>query len=248
MTIRIDYAGFTMKGPVRAENEDNCWCLDECLPLHHEDAEMSGSVSAGPFAWFAVFDGMGGAVHGETASYLAARELGEQIVLKKNGLAIGDAESCLMMNKRVLEYVMMNRTKGMGSTAAALCFDEERIHGFNVGDSRCYVFSEGKLNMLSEDHAVFSSITGRGHLTQCLGIPEEEFVLEPKEMSQEYRAGDLYLICSDGLTGAVSDSRIAGMLSSGGSLKEKLLRLRDAVTRRGAEDNTTVLLIEIAEG
>ena len=247
MKMRIEYAWFTMKGPVRANNEDNLRYPDECLPLHHEDAEMSGSVPAGPSAWFAVFDGMGGAVHGETASYLAAKELGEQIVLKANGLAISDAESCRMMNARILEHVMVNRTKGMGSTAAALCFDEDHIHGFNAGDSRCYVFSEGTLRQLSDDHAVFSPITGRGQLTQCLGIPESEFVLEPKEIEEQYRTGDLYLICSDGLSGALSDKRIAGILSGSGTLNEKLLRLREAVTKRGAEDNTTVILIAVRQ-
>lgn len=196
---------------------------------------------------FAVFDGMGGAAAGEAASYLAAAEFGRWAG-RSSGLRRGEENAiCRAMNQAVLTYAKAHRATGMGATVVSLCFDEAGAYGFNIGDSRCLHFSEGRLYALSTDHAIVSPVTRRARLTQCLGIPETEFVLEPAVFSVGYRIGDIFLICSDGLTSMVGPVRISGVLSAEATLVEKLEALREMVFRRGAEDNVTIILFEICE-
>ena len=244
---RIRYEGICIQGDVRINNEDNLLWAGRCLPLVHGDMRegLSGIASPEGGAWFAVFDGMGGEVFGEAASYIAAREMVQQEKLGAAGCPLDETALCRMMNRKILDYAKANHAGGMGTTVAALRFAPEKITGFNLGDSRCYVFSGGELQRLSEDHTVVSPLTGRGQLTQCLGIPEEEFLLEPALFSFDPEKSCSFLLCTDGLTGAVGDLCIQTVLSGKGSLKEKLHLLTDAVCRKGAEDNTTILLFEI---
>ncbi|MBQ4425516.1 MAG: serine/threonine-protein phosphatase [Lachnospiraceae bacterium] len=245
----IHYAGLCLQGLVRKNNEDNYRIPEGCLPMIHGDKEpFSGSVRPGPWAAFGVFDGMGGEMCGEAASYTAAAAFDGWSVRRSGSFHAEEAEGlCRALNREVLSYAARHRAPGMGSTAAALCFDADGIRGFNIGDSRCLMFSEGALSVLSTDHVVLSPITRRARLTQCLGIPEEEFLLEPAFFSAPYREGDLYLLCSDGLTGVVSHQVIEEVLSEESSLSDKLARLREEVFRRGAPDNLTILLLAVTE-
>ena len=244
METMIRYAGLCLQGLVRVNNEDNLWYLNGCLPMIHGDLPaFHGSVAPGPGAAFAVFDGMGGEAMGETASYLAASEFGRWAE-RSCGLVQGEETAvCSAMNREILSSASKKRM--MGTTVVSLCFGKTEIYGFNLGDSRCYRFSEGKLYALSTDHAVVSPITRRARLTQCLGIPESDFVLEPTVFAADYLKGDLFLLCSDGLTSMVSPVKLQSVLEGQGDLTEKVESLREMVFRRGAEDNVTILLFEI---
>ena len=240
MNEKINYVGCCLTGLVRVNNEDNFSVCGRYLPMIHGDAErFEGTFLRGAHTAFAVFDGMGGETHGEAASYLAAKEFAED-TLHDEELAL-----CRQMNRRVLEYAKEADAKGCGTTAVTLCFDDDTIHGFNLGDSRCYRYSRGELHALSTDHAVTSPITRRSRLTQCLGIPEEEFLVEPSLYRADYVAGDIYLLCSDGLTGSINPVKIEGALSDKKPLSEKLSALKELVFQRGAEDNLTMILFEI---
>ena len=247
MRITIDYAGCCLTGLVRVNNEDNYYCAGQYLPMVHGDVPaFTGTLLPGRAAAFAVFDGMGGEERGEAASFLAAEEYarggqcaaGSAVYLEETAL-------CRQMNRRVLTYAKEHHVSGCGSTAVTLCFDTEDIHGFNLGDSRCYRYSGGKLTAMSKDHAVTSPVTRRSRLTQCLGIPEEEFLVEPALYRADYLPGDLYLLCSDGLTIAVNPVKIESVLSEKAPLPGKLEALRELVFQRGAEDNVTMILFEI---
>lgn len=237
----IRYAGCCLTGLVRAGNEDNYCCAGTYPPMVHGDIPLfEGTVSPGRKAAFAVFDGMGGEQYGEAASFLAAKEFADT-----SGSEPDEAALCRQMNRRILEFADRNHAGGCGTTAVTLSFGEEAVHGFNLGDSRCYRYSGRTLTALSTDHAVASPVTRRSRLTQCLGIPEEEFLLEPKLYRADYLPGDLYLLCSDGLTGPVSPVKIESVLSGSGSLRDKLNALRSLAFQRGAEDNITMILFEI---
>ena len=248
MNIRINCTGCCLKGLVRVNNEDNFYCAGQFLPMDHGDIPaFERTVIPGPASAFAVFDGMGGEQYGEAASFLAAAEFADAV----NDFAVSPAAPdetalCRRMNRRILEFARENHAGGAGSTAVSLFFDREDIHGFNLGDSRCYRYSGGVLTALSTDHAVTSPVTRRSRLTQCLGIPEEEFLVEPALYRADYVPGDLYLLCSDGLTAAVSPVKIESVLSDDAALADKLEALRELVFRRGAEDNVTMILFEIS--
>ena len=248
MDVKIGYAGCCLTGLVRVNNEDNYSCAGEYLPLEHSDRlPFEGTAVPGRSSAFAVFDGMGGEACGEAASYIAAKSFSR--AFRHSAMRafppVQEPAICRHINRQIVEYAKENRAPGCGTTAVTLCFDTEDIHGFNLGDSRCYRFSRGQLSALSTDHTVTSPITRRSRLTQCLGIPEHDFLVEPALYRADYLPGDLFLLCSDGLTGFVSPVTIESVLAAGDSLSGKLSALTDAVFQRGAGDNVTILLFEI---
>ncbi len=236
MTYSVEYAGLCIQGLVRRNNEDNIWCADRCLPILHTDEEqkLSGSFLTGKEVRFAVFDGLGGEKRGEYASFLAARAFGREEKDTPESLTGS-------MNHDILEYARKNRIYRIGTTAVGLSFTENGLCGFNIGDSRCYRYSGGKLTQLSVDHTD-GGLFGGG-LTQCLGMPKEE--LHPAVFSVPYEEEDQYLLCSDGLTKMIGDQRIGRILSEKKTAAEKLQIMKNIVLRKGAPDNTTILILEI---
>lgn len=242
MLYKIEYAGFCIQGLIRKNNEDNLWCNDHCLPIIHTDEErdLNGSVYAGRDAGFAVFDGMGGEERGEAASYVAALEFGKRI-----GTGDSEQELCRAMNRKVLNYADTHRIRNMGTTVVGLKFNRDKIQGFNLGDSRCYLYTDRKLKLLTEDHTITSLWSGREMLTQCLGMSEKEFTLEPYVFTEDYRVGDIFLLCSDGVSRILQDKRLLEILSTRKTCHEKMVVLKEVVLKKGAPDNATALLFEI---
>ncbi len=246
MSFTVEYAGFCIQGLVRNKNEDNICCGDKYLPIVHTDdiKGLSGVFSTKEQKHFAVFDGMGGEKSGEVASYLAARTFSSYSG-PAGGVFADEAKKITEeMNCKVLDYAAGNRIISMGSTVAALFFKDNDIRGFNIGDSRCYLYENGGLRQLSVDHVIKGSSGYSGYLYQCLGISEKESVLEPSLYSAQYKEGDIILLCTDGLTGLVGEKRIGRVLRKKISLEEKLQELKDIVVLKGAVDNTTILLFE----
>lgn len=130
----------------------------------------------------------------------------------------------------------------------------------NVGDSRAYLYRDGELEQLSIDHTERGSLQRlrkefgltqedgmpemKDVLTQHLGVSEEDFLLEPyiSGMSSLY-AGDIYLLCSDGLSGMVTDSIIQEVLESSCNTMQKAQQLREIALKAGGRDNITLLLL-----
>ena len=239
--FKIHYSGLCVQGLLRKRNEDNLWCVDHCLPIVHTDEErnLSGIVYQGDNARFAVFDGIGGEAKGEVASYYSAKAYGNaEHDLEADTVA--DA-----MNQKVLDYTWKNGIRQMGSTAVALIFGKEFIHGFNIGDSRCYRFRKGALSLMSTDHVIRDNGQYHGYLTQAIGMTEQDRPLSPDSFSSAYEDGDIYILCSDGLTKMVSDRRIQSVLQEKQLISEKLQKLKDIVLKKGAVDNTTIFLFEV---
>lgn len=244
MTYRIEYTGFCIKGPRRRNNEDNLLCAGTCLPAGHEDFTLAvNQITVGDDRWLAVFDGMGGEAKGEYASFLSAR------AMAKASAGTKDPERITReMNQAVCDYAASQQSPRMGSTVAAVCFSETGITGFNVGDSRCYRMRKGCLQRLSKDHARPVAAGNQKLLTQHIGIEESDFTLEPHLFCSDCRAGDQYLLCTDGVTDQIMDRKIREILAAPASLGEKLGALRSRLEARGVPDNSTALLVRIAEG
>ena len=247
---QLHYAGFSCTGLVRRSNQDNFWCLGRSLPVVHGDEEVfSGIFIPEGKQWIAVFDGLGGEQQGEAASGLAAKEFGRQTPALSGRVFPKDAgeamqELCLAMNEEVCSYAAENKIQRMGTTAVGLCFDREAVFGFNVGDSRCFLYRDSAMTQLSTDHVVRSVLFRRRSLTQCIGMTDE-VLPQPSVFERPYREADIYVLCSDGLTDMLSDEEIARVLSGTGSLEERLEMIREKVFEKGAADNTTVFLIGV---
>ena len=243
MTYCIDLAGFTIQGPFRQKNEDNLFLAGTFLPAAHGDSDiLTARCTASEGVWAAVFDGVGGEAQGEVASFLAAGVLDEP-----DSLSADLNKVCLAMNRTVCEYAEQHQIRGMGTTVAALHFGEGGITGFNVGDSRCYRASGGQMERLSVDHARYAGSPQQRMLTQYVGIRESDFVIMPDTFEREYVNGDVYMLCTDGITDVIIDRRLKEILCADTTLPEKLCEIKARLESRGTPDNATVLLARIRE-
>ncbi len=207
---------------------------------------------------FVVADGMGGAQAGEVASKLAVEafqgglpDAGEP-ELELAGLAQA-------ANSRIHELSHANAEQaGMGTTLTAVYVGERDVAIAHVGDSRAYCLRDGRLLRLTDDHSLVDELMRQGRLTpeeaiehpqrsvitRALGI---EGTVEVDTRSFKGRAGDVYLICSDGLTTMVPEERIAEVLNATPRLRDAGEMLIAEANRAGGRDNITVVLLRLEE-
>jgi protein phosphatase len=234
----VEHKAITHPGRVRRSNED---AFHAAPPL------------------FVVADGMGGARAGEVASAQAvaafravrARPLPPESLLRE---AVRDA------NRRIVARAADDpATSGMGTTVTAALVTDGRVSFAHVGDSRAYLLRDGVIQQLSDDHSLVGELVRRGALsaeeaaahpqrsviTRALGSEAE---VEVDTFTVEARAGDLYLLCSDGVSGMLGDERLGAILRDARSLDVaagEIVRLANAA---GGEDNITAVLFRIGEG
>ena len=242
MMGKFCYGCITLTGKIREENQDNFLLYSVCgwevFSATAADEELlNGSGEKGVFA---VFDGIGGGCDGGRASEICAEYLSE------NAERLMAVPSEIMgvfkeMNRNVCNYAAEKKLGLCGSTSAVIITDGKRIYAANVGDSRIYHFRTG-LTQISADHAM--NCRGKRMLTQYVGIPEDEMIIEPDLCSVQIDKGAGLLICSDGLTDMVSEARIAEILAGGGSAGEKCGRLADEALAAGGRDNITIVVLE----
>lgn len=244
MAYLVDYYCLSDAGLRRSANQDNFICAgqsDPCEPSRPSRKSCGTADTASP-AVFGVFDGMGGEERGEVASYIAAAALaGHRFgILKKRAL-----KRCMKRaNSEICRYVMDHSLSSMGTTAAVLLFSGRRVHLCNIGDSRIYRFSEGALSQLSVDHVMPAGYGMKPSLLQYLGIPENEMLIAPHQLTLDCRSGDIYLICSDGLSDMVTEEAIRGVLADAppDRAADTLMRL---ALDSGGRDNVTVIVIRV---
>lgn len=205
---------------------------------------------------WAVADGMGGHAAGEVASAVAAETLQEQIL---KGLSL--SEAIQSSHKEILSAAANGKGgAGMGSTIVALQSVGNHYQVAWVGDSRAYLWSPNEpdaLKQITTDHSYVQLLYQTGAITaaeldthpekniitQCLGSIELDRVnVEVKE--GEWHKGDWIILCSDGLSDAVSNERIASILAESKTVQEATKALIDSALAHGGRDNITVAIIE----
>jgi serine/threonine protein phosphatase PrpC len=207
---------------------------------------------------FAVADGMGGAQAGEVASRLAAGTLREA---SSDGTPEERVVALIQeANRRVYQEAGEDATRrGMGTTVtAALALDDRIVIG-HVGDSRAYRIRGGELEQLTEDHSLVAELVRSGKLspeeaenhpqrsviTRALGTDPD---VDVDVFATDTESGDVYMLCSDGLSGMVDDEAILQLVERNrADLDAAAQALVGAANRGGGEDNITVVLFEIAE-
>jgi len=208
---------------------------------------------------YVVCDGMGGAAAGEIASSLAVDEMLR--LLTDRGLedeaAMPEAaeEAVIAANEAIYSRSKRNRKlSGMGTTLVALIAVDRQIWVLNVGDSRCYRMRDGRLEQLTRDHSLVDEQVRLGRMTraEALRSPLRNVItralgthhcVTPDVFELEAEPGDLFLLCSDGLTREVPDSKIEALLSRGQSMEETCTSLVSAANKAGGHDNITALLV-----
>jgi protein phosphatase len=204
---------------------------------------------------FAVADGMGGAQAGEIASSLAVEALNE---LAEDGIDFDElVEGVREANRRIFHMAREDRTRaGMGTTLTAALVHDGIVSIAHVGDSRAYRMRGEELAQLTDDHSLVAELERHGKLTaaearvhpqrsmilRALGIGEE---VEVDTYELEVNAGDVYLLCSDGLSGLVHDEVIDEVLSSADTLGRAAVELIEIANIAGGPDNITTVLFRI---
>lgn len=207
---------------------------------------------------FVIADGMGGAQAGEIASHLAATSVQHA---ERDGSSDEDEVVQLIQdaNRSVYERARADEsTSGMGTTMTVALVDEEIVRIGHVGDSRAYLVRDHALEQLTEDHSLVGELIRSGRLspeeaeahphrsviTRALGTDPD---VDVDAFSVGTKPGDLFMLCSDGLTSMVDDARILELLEEHRrDIKGAAQALVDEANANGGEDNITVILFQIA--
>jgi len=219
---------------------------------HNEDAY----VSEPPL--FAVADGMGGAQAGELASSLAAAALRDDTLDREGGEQRVD-ELIQEANRRVYQRQSQDAAaSGMGTTMTVALVEDGRVAIGHVGDSRAYLIRDQRLEQLTEDHSLVAELVRSGKLSpeEAEGHPQRSVItralgtdpdVDVDTFSVETKPGDLFLLCSDGLTSMVDDEKILREIERNRpDLAAAAKALVRAANKGGGEDNITVIFFEIA--
>lgn len=226
---------------------------------NNEDAAYAGR------RLLAVADGMGGLPAGEMASELAIRALagvdppagadqvghvGDDDLVA--ALRAGFEEASTRIRAAAAEDAVRD---GMGTTVTALLFGSDRVALMHIGDSRGYLLRDGVLTQLTKDDTFVQALVDQGVLTaqDARSHPQRSLVTKamqgqsvaPYGATLPVRPGDLYLLCSDGLSDVVTDDEIANLLRTATSLDDCASRLVTAAVDGGGPDNVTVLLAHV---
>ena len=234
----------TDPGLVRSQNEDTCF-------VNNEDG------------YFLVADGMGGAAAGEIASALFKNTTVELFshAPKRSSDVVQDLimECFQSANSKILSHVTeVPSHAGMGCTAELFAFHSNGFVLGHVGDSRTYSLSRGRLKQLTKDHTFVQDLQDQGLISReqakthsmrnlILRVVGSNEGLEVDIIYGTVLVGDIFLLCTDGLSGMVEDVQIKEILALEGPLDVKATMLIDQANDAGGKDNISVVLIEIKE-
>ncbi|MEU9043233.1 MULTISPECIES: protein phosphatase 2C domain-containing protein [unclassified Kitasatospora] len=239
MTLVLRFAAGSHKGLIREGNEDSGY--------------------AGP-RLLAVADGMGGAAAGEVAS---SEVLGSIVRLDEDVpgadllTLLGDAVQGA--NDRLRQMVEEDpQLEGMGCTLTAMLWTGQRMGMVHVGDSRAYLLRDGSLVQITQDHTWVQRLVDEGRITpeEAETHPQRSLLMraldgrgqvEPDLSIREVRAGDRYLICSDGLSGPVSHQTLQDTLGSFYSPEQTVQELIQLALRGGGPDNITCIVADVID-
>jgi len=256
MKLSIDAYVICHVGRVRANNEDNFY-LQRRIRRNVRKKVARARFTGTPRAFLAaVADGMGGAQRGEIASLMTVRALSPASPGRARQAAM---KSVSRANERICAQIR-ERGSRMGSTLTALYAADGRAVCCNVGDSRVYLLREGRLRQLTKDHSkaqqlidlgVLTPERARRHpsrheLTRHLGVLPEEMALEADMGPElELRAGDRFLLCSDGLYDGMTEEEIGRALGGEGSPRRQAEALIERALTGGSRDNVTAMVIQV---
>lgn len=228
-----NFVGLSKIGLVRQRNEDRFF--------------IDGNVCA-------VTDGMGGYSGGEIASTYAVDEIREYLASLES---VGQQDLCdaiIHANQRIVNRVASEeRLAGMGTTAVVTAIKDNQLYWASVGDSRLYIYRDGLLRQITTDHSMVQELLTAGEitkdemlshpqrnlLTRAVGVDE---VLEVDSGIESILPGDRILLCTDGLSGYVTDDVIASALQSSDDNMMVVESLMDTVYEAGAGDNVTIVV------
>jgi PPM family protein phosphatase len=237
VTLVLRYAARSDRGLVRANNEDSVYAGARLLALA---------------------DGMGGHAAGEVASQLVIAALAHLDDDEPGGDLLAKLDAAVRAgNSAIAAQVEMEpELEGMGTTLTAILFAGNRIGLVHIGDSRGYLLRDGELTQITKDDTFVQTLVDEGRITreEAHSHPQRSLIMraltghevEPTLTMREARAGDRYLLCSDGLSDPVSDETILEALQIP-DVAESAYRLIELALRGGGPDNVTVVVADVVD-
>ena len=237
MTLVLRYAARSDRGLVRANNEDSVYAGARLLALA---------------------DGMGGHAAGEVASQLVIAALAHLDDDEPGGDLLSKLDSAVREgNSAIAAHVEADpELDGMGTTLTAILFAGNRLGLVHIGDSRGYLLRDGELTQITKDDTFVQTLVDEGRITaeEAHSHPQRSLIMraltghevEPTLIMREARAGDRYLLCSDGLSDPVSHDTIAEALQIE-DVAESADRLIELALRGGGPDNVTVVVADVVD-
>jgi serine/threonine protein phosphatase PrpC len=237
VSLVLRYAARSDRGLVRANNEDSVYAGARLLALA---------------------DGMGGHAAGEVASQLVIAALAHLDDDEPGGDLLAKLDAAVRAgNSAIAAQVEMEPDlEGMGTTLTAILFDGNRIGLVHIGDSRGYLLRDGELTQITKDDTFVQTLVDEGRITreEAHSHPQRSLIMraltghevEPTLTMREARAGDRYLLCSDGLSDPVSDETILEALQIP-DVSESAYRLIELALRGGGPDNVTVVVADVVD-
>ena len=237
MTLVLRYAARSDRGLVRANNEDSVYAGARLLALA---------------------DGMGGHAAGEVASQLVIAALAHLDDDEPGGDLLSKLDGAVREgNSAIAEHVEADpELEGMGTTLTAILFAGNRLGLVHIGDSRGYMLRDGELNQITKDDTFVQTLVDEGRITaeEAHSHPQRSLIMraltghevEPTLIMREARAGDRYLLCSDGLSDPVSHDTILEALQIA-DVAESADRLIELALRGGGPDNVTVVVADVVD-
>jgi protein phosphatase len=266
--MKVEIFGSTDVGQVRDHNEDNfvlCKDLSNQDWTYKRDEQFDLGVLG---AVLFVADGMGGTNAGEVASEIAQESVAEEF--KKVTALPADDQAILSFVKKVVVRAHQNivqrthedpTTAGMGTTAVVCWVVNDKAYVAWSGDSRMYLYRDGsEFYPITDDHSIVWELVRNGQLTPEEARLHENSNIITQSLGDEARGpkpdakmvplqqGDRVLLCSDGLSGMVSDNMLGGILSGRLRTAETCKELIQVANSAGGTDNITVLLLDVIEG
>lgn len=254
--MRIDVAAITDKGLIRNKNQDCYFCNGILSPSGCEKkSDVIQTDSMRP-ALFGVFDGMGGHLYGERASEICGLVTRDYFASYSGGnpeTLLGTI--CKESNNRICNEMRQVVKGRMGSTAAMLMIENNNYTVANLGDSPVFIVRQNRISQISFEHTErqnYERINGKKYspdkkfkLTQHLGIFSEEMEIEPYIVSGNVFPGDIFIICSDGLTDMVKPPEILTVAVNERSTESTAFSLMKKALENGGKDNVSIIIIRI---
>jgi protein phosphatase len=245
---RIVITAASRVGCVRNNNEDMVFAYDKCVRSEaYQTVFMTENVDRFVIA---LADGMGGHLAGEVASADTLENLRFFVSDMPKGLSVSEVNKAMEVWLESIHKIITSKghadpsMEGMGTTLVAVIYYEGKYFWINCGDSRLYRLRDGKLAQLTTDHSLNTLRGEKRHsniITNCIGAGCKHTYMDMVEFTDDFRHGDVYMVCSDGLSDMVSDDVIEQMMINGVSAN----RLCEAAIEKGGFDNVSVCVFSV---
>ena len=253
MIFNIEASCGSFIGNGRNDNQDNFYFNKKRLPEQNKGLKSpikySGSTS--DIILFAVFDGLGGGLNGQEASYTACEVFANEYK-RLDEIALSGKEfminACKKANEVINNISSEKQINTMGTTVAALHISQDEVVACNMGDSKIFRIRNNQMIQISEDHTDEKIMQSMGIkkkpvLLQYLGIPETEMAIEPFIAKGDVQDEDVYIICSDGVTDVVSVEDLYEYIKEK-TPDDAVKTILAEVNKKDGSDNATIIIIK----